>query len=185
LDAAQILYFDTDSVIWARTRGVAPPPVDFGNCLGDVTDEIADEFGPDRYIKKFVSIGPKAYCFQLDDGREVFKAKGVPKLCRPTDGYELFKSMVLTEKTAVCAPYSYEIGFHLTRNKSTGSMRASTLGKRLNKTYDKRVVRRDFSTRAFGAKRQLRGEAENGNSITRRRGLSVADAVPNRNCWPV
>ena len=114
VDGGQILYFDTDSCLWVRKRGGAEPPLPFGNCLGEVTDEIANEFGPERYIKKFASIGPKAYCFVLDDGREVFKAKGVPALCRPNDGFRIFKDMVANDRQR---PYSYAIPFHITRNK--------------------------------------------------------------------
>lgn len=73
-----LLYFDTDSVFFKRKLN--GPQIQFGDYLGDLTNEISD-FGPRARCTKFVSLGPKNYGFQVDlpDGqtKTVIKVKGI------------------------------------------------------------------------------------------------------------
>lgn len=73
-----LLYFDTDSVFFKRKLN--GPQIQFGDFLGDLTNEISD-LGPGAKCGKFVSLGPKNYAFQVSfpDGtsKAVIKAKGI------------------------------------------------------------------------------------------------------------
>lgn len=54
----QLLYVDTDSIIYKRSR--TSPPVQCGNHLGDMVSEMP----PERHICEWVCAGPKNYCFE-------------------------------------------------------------------------------------------------------------------------
>lgn len=58
----QMLYFDTDSVLFISKEGMQEPSV--GPFLGDLTDEL-EEYGPGSYITEFVSGGPKNYSYTV------------------------------------------------------------------------------------------------------------------------
>ncbi|KAG8184365.1 hypothetical protein JTE90_006768 [Oedothorax gibbosus] len=63
-----VLYFDTDSIIYA-SNGHNDPPL--GNYLGEFTDELGGET-----IQKFVSGGPKNYAYVTSSGKTVCKIRG-------------------------------------------------------------------------------------------------------------
>ena len=52
-----VLYFDTDSVIFKDGPDVRVPAI--GDFLGDMTDEVAKDYGPNAFIDRFASGGPK------------------------------------------------------------------------------------------------------------------------------
>ena len=58
----QVLYFDTDSVIYSWTPG--QPRVPLGDYLGEMTDELEGDT-----ILKFVSGGPKNYGYKTVSGK--------------------------------------------------------------------------------------------------------------------
>ena len=64
----KVLYFDTDSIIYADdgTKNVKT-----GDMLGDMTDEISG-----KGITNFVSTGPKSYSFKYDDNEQNSAIKG-------------------------------------------------------------------------------------------------------------
>lgn len=76
----RVLYYDTDSCIYlsSGTAGEYEPPL--GNLLGEMTDELKD-YGPNSFIKRFVSGGPKFYGYMVQkaDGKELTtcKVKGI------------------------------------------------------------------------------------------------------------
>ena len=67
----QVLYFDTDSVIFKYSDGMFCPPV--GDYLGDLTSEL----GPGEFITTFCSTGPKSYAYTTNKGNKVCKVKGI------------------------------------------------------------------------------------------------------------
>lgn len=74
----QVLYYDTDSVIYSHATGQYEPPT--GNFLGDLTDEL-ECYGPGSYISEFVCGGPKNYAYRVysparDEYSHVCKVKG-------------------------------------------------------------------------------------------------------------
>ena len=67
----QVLYFDTDSVIFKYSDGMYCPPV--GDYLGDLTSELS----PNEHITTFCSTGPKSYAYITNKGNTVCKVKGI------------------------------------------------------------------------------------------------------------
>ena len=64
----KVLYFDTDSIIYADD---GTKTVNTGDMLGDMTDELSG-----KVITNFVSTGPKSYSFKYGDNDEKSAIKG-------------------------------------------------------------------------------------------------------------
>ena len=77
----RVLYFDTDSVIYVDKRSEDWYNPKLGNFLGEMTDEVAKDYGVGAYICEFASGGPKNYAYKVRkaDGSEstAIKAKGI------------------------------------------------------------------------------------------------------------
>ena len=67
----QVLYFDTDSVIYSRREGELS--LENGDYLGDLTDELSS---PGEYIVEFTSGGPKNYGYRTSEGKVECKVRG-------------------------------------------------------------------------------------------------------------
>ena len=65
----QVLYYDTDSVIYRWKQG--EPFIPTGSFLGEMTDELGGD-----PIMEFGSAGPKLYCYQTMSGKSECKNKG-------------------------------------------------------------------------------------------------------------
>ena len=65
----QVLYYDTDSVIYRWKQG--EPFIPTGIFLGEMTDELGGD-----PIMEFGSAGPKSYCYQTMSGKSECKNKG-------------------------------------------------------------------------------------------------------------
>ena len=69
-----LLYIDTDSLIYVRKRNA--PPLPTGSFLGDLTDEF-----PGCEITKFASTGSKSYCLEYTNAqnqtKSIIKVKGI------------------------------------------------------------------------------------------------------------
>ena len=65
----QVLYYDTDSVIYSCKPGQFKIPT--GVFLGEMTDELEGEV-----ISEFGSAGPKSYCYTTKGGKSECKNKG-------------------------------------------------------------------------------------------------------------
>ena len=64
----KVLYFDTDSIIYADD---GTKSIETGDMLGDMTDELSG-----KRISSFVSTGPKSYSFKYGDNEEKSAIKG-------------------------------------------------------------------------------------------------------------
>ena len=64
----KVLYFDTDSIIYADDN---TKNIETGDMLGDMTDEISG-----KGISSFVSTGPKSYSFKYGDDQQKSAIKG-------------------------------------------------------------------------------------------------------------
>ncbi|MDI9312371.1 MAG: DNA polymerase, partial [Limnohabitans sp.] len=75
----RLLYFDTDSVIFVKKHG--DQVIETGDYLGDLTDEIKDNYGPTAFCRKFVSCGPKNYGLEIqkneNESHSTLKVKGI------------------------------------------------------------------------------------------------------------
>lgn len=68
-----ILYMDTDSVIFKSSNSFDPLSSMLGETLGRVTNEIPSN----DHIVEFVSGGPKNYAYKCQSGKEVWKVCGL------------------------------------------------------------------------------------------------------------
>ena len=65
-----VLYYDTDSVIYVSPPGQYDPP------LGDYLGELTDELDSGEHIVEFVSGGPKNYAYKTNSKKETCKVRG-------------------------------------------------------------------------------------------------------------
>ncbi|KAJ1531409.1 hypothetical protein ONE63_000090 [Megalurothrips usitatus] len=84
LDVVQkrALYHDTDSVAYISRPG--EPDLPLGTHLGDLTDQIEEDYGPGSYITEFVAGGPKNYAYKVAVGGDLDKIKVTIKLRYPS-----------------------------------------------------------------------------------------------------
>ena len=137
----RILYFDTDSVIFVSRPGVIDPPT--GDFLGDLTNELK----PGQHIQEFVSLGPKTYGYQTNDGKTCVKVKGFT-LNGATDEVVNFNSLklMLDRTTVTNVPQNY-----LKRNLSSLRISDQHMDKKCKFTFSKRrIVDDQFNTLLFG-----------------------------------
>ena len=67
----RVLMYDTDSIVYVRDPDLYNIPT--GSLLGDWETEKESKIG----IKEFIGLGPKSYAFNLANGQEVIKLKGI------------------------------------------------------------------------------------------------------------
>ncbi|XP_034250240.1 uncharacterized protein LOC117650752 [Thrips palmi] len=67
------LYFDTDSICFISRENEPEPPL--GNHLGDLTDQIEEEYGKGSFITEFVAGGPKNYSYKVAVGGDTKNIK--------------------------------------------------------------------------------------------------------------
>jgi hypothetical protein len=96
-----VIYHDTDSIVfvWNPSQHINRQPYKpkVGNFLGEMTDEIIEEFGADSKMTEFATLGPKTYAFKVKkaDGTVVtkMKTKGATQTVEACDvlNFGLFK----------------------------------------------------------------------------------------------
>ena len=100
-----LLYFP-DSVCFVAKPGYPEP--ELGQYLGDLTDQLADDYGPDSFCTEFVSAGPKNYAYRVAVGGDLKNIKTVIKVrgisinssCVDTVTFDNLKDMVLNNTPA-------------------------------------------------------------------------------------
>ena len=136
----QVLYFDTDSVIYVHKPGQAEVP------NGDFLGELTDELEPGDHIVDFTSGGPKNYGYTTANGKVECKVRGFT--LHNVRGwqqlnYQCLKQNVLDELTDpqdtrrlidVVNPYFF------TRSPATKELRVTPRTKQYGLVFDKRVV---------------------------------------------
>ena len=139
----QVLYFDTDSVIYRWQPG--QPKVPLGDYLGDMTNELEG----DDHIVEFVSGGPKNYGYTTASGKVCCKVRGFTLNVRGSVqlNYDVMKRNVLQEVkdpadtrrlTDVHNPHFF------TRDPTTKRLRVLPRKKQYSLVFDKRVVQPDM-----------------------------------------
>ena len=136
----QVLYFDTDSVIYSHREG--QPYLENGDFLGDLTNELS----PGDTIRDFTSGGPKNYGYRTREGKVECKVRGFSLGSirgHQQLNYELLRQNVLDELTdprderrviPVMNPHFF------TRDPTTKRMRVLPRTKEYGLVFDKRVV---------------------------------------------
>lgn len=137
-----VLYFDTDSIIYIARPGEYEPPL--GDYLGDFTLEIDQG----TYITEFVSAGPKNYGFKLNNNKTKIVVKGFT-LDSDTDlkvNFESIKNLVLNDKEN-----KIEVSqLKFSRNKESWNVFSEKINKLYGFVYDKRILLNNFSTLPYG-----------------------------------
>jgi hypothetical protein len=137
----QVLYYDTDSVLYIYKNGLYRIPT--GDYLGEMTDELA-EYGPGSFIVEFVSGGPKTYAYLVFSTNknalvEVCKIKGLTLNLNTSKklNFAQLKEMVLSE----------------------AKLTVETSERRIRRTKEKQVITTKESKffRVTGPKRRLEG----------------------------
>ena len=138
----QLLYFDTDSIVFSHRPGQYMPPT--GNFLGDLESEL--EAGD--FIVSFGSLGPKCYGYVTKKGKTCIKIKG-HSINGETSGQLNFETLMrlLSDDSVELIKYSNV----LKRNKKTLSIFQTDLTKAWRVTYEKRYICNDaFETLPYG-----------------------------------
>ena len=134
----QVLYYDTDSVIYVWSPGSVEIPL--GDYLGDMTDELEGD-----YIEEFVSGGAKNYGYRTHAGKSVCKVRGFSLNVRGSKqlNFDVLKQNILDEinhplderrETHILNPH------HFTRNPTTKQLKTVEQVKRYGLVFDKRVL---------------------------------------------
>ena len=132
----QVLYYDTDSVIYRWKEGL--PKITTGNYLGDMKNEVEGD-----HIVEFVSGGAKNYGYKTAGDKVECKVRGFTLNVRGKEvlNYDTMKKLVLKElkegeKTnlQVCNPNHFKRD---TRNKNIGMVPQT---KNYGVVLDKRVI---------------------------------------------
>ena len=153
----RVLYFDTDSVIFIDEPGKGLYVPEIGDFLGDMTDEIAKDYGPEAFINRFSSGGPKNYAYEVltpDGPKLVTKVKGL----NITDGIkdtidfncvrEIADKYRAGDKTAQITVAQLQF-----RSTSRHSVFTNLFDKKYRAVVDKRIVLSDdgdYQTLPFG-----------------------------------
>lgn len=144
----RVFYMDTDSVIFSYRAGDYLP--DTSMRIGEMSDEIKDDYGHDAYIKRFCSIGCKSYCMEIINGSSV--ATYINKFKGITCGFAT--SLIVNFNSIAEIVYDKLISYSVPhkRFKISKDYSISTQGysKKLQFTFDKRRVLNECKTEPFG-----------------------------------
>jgi len=153
----RVMYFDTDSVIYLsdlNKKGQYEVPI--GTSLGEMTDELQD-YGDGALIDEFVSGGPKNYAYKIiTPGQKqpsyVIKVRGIT-LTQTTSKRINFKTLRKMVKRFVQHGEQDEINVisnKIDRTRKTHEIVTKSAIKKFRVVYDKRIVRRNFTTVPYG-----------------------------------
>jgi hypothetical protein len=143
-----VLYMDTDSVIFISSKNSHPLEHMVGDRLGCLTDEIVEAYGEGTYITEFASGGPKNYGYTISNGQECWKVKGISQtyeVCQ-TMSFHTIASMVTNGKADTVALMAHLI----TRDKKTAKLVNRDAPKTYRVFFDKAIVDADLKTWPYG-----------------------------------
>ena len=133
----QVLYYDTDSVIYAWRPG--QPPIETGDFLGEMTDELDGDT-----IEEFVSCGAKNYGYHTVGDKYCCKVRGFTLNVRGREklNYKSMKDHIKTtleqKKPAEAIVVTNPNHFH--RDQTLKKMKLTTQDKNYRLVFDKRVI---------------------------------------------
>ncbi|XP_048879705.1 uncharacterized protein LOC125748000 isoform X1 [Brienomyrus brachyistius] len=143
----RVLYHDTDSIVYISRPGEYEPTL--GNYLGELTSELA----PDEYIASWGALGPKSYCYRLNNGKTQMKCKGITlnyETCQKVN----FDSMIgLIENYIGGCRNNPTIMTHynkIERDMKSFRLFNRPLDKKVSVVYDKRRLLASGETLPFG-----------------------------------
>lgn len=143
----RVIYFDTDSVFYKKSKNAFEYEPLCGDYLGMFTDEIDPSEGTE--IVEFASAGPKNYTFKMNTGITHTKVKGfsLNHTASQKIDFEKIKNMVFQHKEP---NQERVIQNTITRNKKDWTVATKQCEKIYRLVYDKRVILNDLSTIPYG-----------------------------------
>jgi hypothetical protein len=151
-----VMYYDTDSVIYIEGEGHT---LQTGSYLGELTDELAESGCSEKWIEHFCTAGPKSYSYKTNlytrthkDGTttkerdEIVHVKGftlkgdTAKMIT----FDTIKACVSDKERRIETSYRAFIR----DNNQTINVQPTT--KTFRFTFDKRIIRSDFTTIPYG-----------------------------------
>ena len=142
----QVLYYDTDSVIYVHEPGKPEPPL--GDYLGDLTDELDGD-----YITEFMSGGPKNYAYVTNNDKRVTKIRGITLDYATSKklNFEVMCSLLhLYLNCGIQAKVTVDNPFKITRDKKKKKIATKRTKKDYQIVYNKRVVKENYGTVPYG-----------------------------------
>ena len=142
----QVLYYDTDSVVYVHEPGKPEPPL--GDYLGDLTDELDGD-----YITEFMSGGPKNYAYVTNNDKRVTKIRGITLnyVTSKKLNFETMCSLVdLYVNCGIQAKVTADNPFKITRDKKNKKIITKRSKKDYQIVYNKRVVKENYGTVPYG-----------------------------------
>ncbi|XP_071037810.1 uncharacterized protein [Parasteatoda tepidariorum] len=136
-----VLYHDTDSIIYAQDGSNDPP---LGNFLGEFTDELNGEV-----ITTFVSGGPKNYAYQTSSGKTCCKVRGFTLNFRNSQklNFHSIKKMVIGMSDEAILLHNPA---KICREKKKRKVINKPETRMYRIVYDKRVIQSDLTTLPYG-----------------------------------
>ena len=138
-----VLYYDTDSVIYVSSPGKYDPPIE--DYLGELTNELKKG----EHIVEFVSGGPKNYAYKTNRGNEMCKVRGFTLHLTNSQliNFESVKRMVLDpSETTITVTNPQEI----CRDKGKRKLYNREEQKNYQMVYTKRRRLDNYDTEPFG-----------------------------------
>ena len=148
----QVLYYDTDSVIYKWRHGLPFIPT------GDFLGEMKNELEPGDVITEFVSGGPKNYAYRTKEGNVESKVRGFTLNVRGSAviNFETMKTNILDElhipqdsrrNINIVTPY------HFQRDVQKKQIRVVPRVKQYGLVFDKRVINTNAFSYPYGYRR--------------------------------
>ena len=132
----QVLYYDTDSVIYKWSAGL--PKVPTGDYLGDLKDELNGD-----HIVEFISGGPKNYAYKTAGKKTECKVRGFTLNARgqETLNFDSMKHTILgVLETGEANPLELTNPFHFKRDVVNKGMGTLPQTKKYGLVFEKRVI---------------------------------------------
>ena len=143
----QVLYFDTDSIIYLWKRGL--PEIQTGPFLGQMKDELEGES-----IHELVTGGPKNYAYKLTTGKTECKVRG---FTQDEQGmallnFESIKEHVLGAiRGDEIQPIAVPVSINMVTDRTTKKICLTPREKKYRLVFEKRVVNtKDSTSRPYG-----------------------------------
>lgn len=143
----QVLYFDTDSIIYYWKRGL--PEIQTGPFLGQMKDELEGDS-----IHEFVTGGPKNYAYKLTTGKAECKVRG---FTQDEQGmallnFESIKEHVLGAiRGDEILPIVVPVSINMVTDRTTKKICLTPKVKKYQLVFEKRVVNtKDCTSRPYG-----------------------------------
>jgi cytochrome c-type biogenesis protein CcmE len=155
---SNVLYYDTDSVIFIEDIAKGKT-IKTGEYLGEMTDELYEKNTTEKWIEQFCTTGPKSYSYRtneyirtLDNGEtkkekdEVVRAKGftLKGQAKEKMTFDSISACIKDKKKEI------EIVYRDFVRENSQNIAVKKNTKKFKFTFDKRIIRNDFTTVPFG-----------------------------------